>query len=217
MEKEKPEWTKQKRAAVIAAAAIVSVIAAVCLLIAGMRPETAENSGVTGAAVSSAAEEVEPPTEPETTVPSTSTEPSTSTSGGNKEPSTTKPSGGGSSGGGSSAKPTEPSTGKPTEPAQKGWAMTADEVVAYANSYIESTYKSTGIKYDAGMTKNNAGWNAPWIFDLEELNDVELNNKEYFQSSIRGMCDATYGRCGWYKVIIEWKNDHCFELYCLYA
>ena len=123
---------------------------------------------------------------------SSTSRPSTSTGGssssGGHSSSTSKPSGGGSTGsGGNTSKPTEPATSAPEPEPEPEFAMTADEIIAYASNYIESTYGNTGIKYDAGMNKNNCGWNAPSVV-------IKGESQAVIKNRLREAADATYGR-----------------------
>ena len=120
--------------------------------------------------------------------------------GSNSSSSNSKPSGG------STAKPTtKPVT--TTQPAKKEFAMTKQEIIDYASNYIESTYHSI---YRSDMTKNNAGYNAPFEFERGD-------SAEYIKKHLRGSADATYLPNGWYKVYVEMEDEDTMKVYLFYA
>ena len=139
-------------------------------------------------------------------------------SGGSGSGTASKPSGGGSSGsdttskpstgGGSTSKP-ETTTSKPetTQPAKKEFAMTKDEIIAYASKYIEDTYHST---YLAEFNKNNAGYNAPPTVSVGDSADR-------IKRRLREAADATYGPNGWYKVYVEQIDENTMRVYMFYS
>ena len=125
-----------------------------------------------------------------------------------------KPSSGSNSSNNSSAKPSGGSTAKPTstkpattQPAKKEFAMTKQEIIDYASNYIESTYHSI---YRPDMTKNNAGYNAPFRVTKE-------HSKERIIKDIRESADATYIQNGWYKVYVEMEDEDTMRVYMFYA
>lgn len=138
-------------------------------------------------------------------------------SGGSGSGTTSKPSGGGSSGsdttskpstgGGSTSKP-ETTTSKPTttQPAKKEFAMTKQEIIAYASDYIEDTYHCT---YLAEFNKNNAGYNAPPTVST-------YNTEEQIKKRLREAADATYIKNGWYKVYVEQIDENTMRVYLFY-
>ena len=142
-------------------------------------------------------------------------------SGGSGSGTTSKPSGGGSSGsdttskpstgGGSTSKP-ETTTSKPTttQPAKKEFPMTKDEIIAYASKYIEDTF--TGTKYDAGLNKNNAGYNAPSTYTKGSWTEEQI------KADLRGSADATYipGLVGYYRVYVEQIDENTMRVYMFY-
>lgn len=144
-----------------------------------------------------------------TSRPSSSTGGSSSSGGGSS--STSKPSGGGSTGsGGNTSKPTEPATSTPEPEPEPEFAMTADEIIAYANSYIQSKWPNA--KYLAEFNKNNSGWNAPMtIAKSSNLSASEI------QRRIRGSADATYGAGSWYKVYVEMRDADTMVVYMFYG
>ena len=141
-------------------------------------------------------------------------------SGGSGSGTTSKPSGGGSSGsdttskpstgGGSTSKP-ETTTSKPTttQPAKKEFAMTKQEIIDYASDYIEDTF--TGTKYDAGLNKNNAGYNAP-------TKVFRSDSTEVIKQALRWAADATYipGLVGYYRVYVEQIDENTMWVYMFY-
>ena len=151
----------------------------------------------------------------------TSSKPSGGSSGGSSGSNTTsKPSGGGSSGsnttpkpstGGTTSKP-ETTTSKPTttQPAKKEFAMTKQEIIDYASKYIENTF--TGTKYDAGLNKNNAGYNAPSTYTKGSWTEEQI------KADLRGSADATYipGLVGYYRVYVEQIDENTMRVYMFY-
>lgn len=150
----------------------------------------------------------------------TTSKPSGGSSGGSSGSNTTsKPSGGGSSGsnttskpstGGSTSKP-ETTTSKPTttQPAKKEFAMTKDEIIAYASDYIEDTYHST---YNPGFGKDvpGTGYNAP-------TKVFRSDSTEVIKQALRWAADATYLPGGWYKVYVEQIDENTMRVYMFYA
>lgn len=139
-----------------------------------------------------------------------------SSSGSSGSNTTSKPSGGSSgssttskpSTGGTTSKP-ETTTSKPTttQPAKKEFAMTKDEIIAYASDYIEDTYHAI---YRPDMTKNNAGYNAPFRVTKEHSKDRII--KDICESA-----DATYLPGAWYKVYVEQIDENTMRVYMFYA
>ena len=130
----------------------------------------------------------------------TNSKPATGSNSSNSNSSSAKPSGG------STAKPTtKPVT--TTQPAKKEFAMTKQEIIDYASNYIESTYHSI---YRPDMTKNNAGYNAPFEFERGD-------SAEYIKKHLRGSADATYLPNGWYKVYVEQVDEDTMKVYLFYA
>lgn len=165
---------------------------------------------------------------PSTTKPSgntssnsgTSSKPSGGSSSGSSGSNTTsKPSGGSSSGSNTTSKPStggttskpETTTSKPTttQPAKKEFAMTKQEIIDYASNYIESTF--TGTKYDAGLNKNNAGYNAP-------TKVFRNDSTEVIKQALRWAADATYipGLVGYYRVYVEQIDENTMRVYMFY-
>lgn len=141
-------------------------------------------------------------------------------SGGSGSGTTSKPSGGGSSGsdttskpstgGGSTSKP-ETTTSKPTttQPAKKEFAMTKDEIIAYATNYIVNTYHCT--YYDGfGKDVPGTGYNAPSTFTKDWT-------EEEIKTDLRLSADTTYLPNGWYKVYVEQTSENTIKVYMFYA
>lgn len=133
---------------------------------------------------------------PSGTVSGSNTTPSGGSGGTNSKPS-----------GGSTAKPTTTKPVTTTKPAKKEFAMTKQEIIDYASNYIESTYHSI---YRPDMTKNNAGYNAPFEFERGD-------SAEYIKKHLRGSADATYLPNGWYKVYVEQIDEDTMRVYMFYA
>lgn len=118
-------------------------------------------------------------------------------------------SGGSTGSGGNTAAPAAPAP-------EPEFAMTADEIIAYASNYIESTYNAT---YIDEFNKNNCGWNSPWIFDRIELTNCGQNTREYYEECIRGMADATCvlgASNNYYKVYVEMRDADTMVVYFFY-
>lgn len=141
-------------------------------------------------------------------------------SGGSGSGTTSKPSGGGSSGsdttskpstgGGSTSKP-ETTTSKPTttQPAKKEFAMTKDEIIAYATNYIVNTYHCT--YYDGfGKDVPGTGYNEPSTFTKDWT-------EEEIKTDLRLSADTTYLPNGWYKVYVEQTSENTIKVYMFYA
>lgn len=141
-------------------------------------------------------------------------------SGGSGSGTTPKPSGGGSSGsdatskpstgGGSTSKP-ETTTSKPTttQPAKKEFAMTKDEIIAYASKYIEDTYHST---YNPGFGKD-----VPGTGYIPPFRVFTNDSREAIIRRIIESADATYLPGGWYKVYVEQIDENTMRVYMFYA
>ena len=114
--------------------------------------------------------------------------------------------------GGNTSKPTEPATSTPEPEPEPEFAMTADEIIAYASNYIESTYH---YLYVPEFNKNNCGWNAPMtIAKSSNLSASEI------QRRIRGSADATYVpgvNNGCYKVYVEMVDADTMKVYMFYG
>ena len=106
--------------------------------------------------------------------------------------------------GGNTSKPTEPVTSAP----EPEFAMTADEIIAYASDYIESTYNAT---YIDEFNKNNCGWNAPSVV-------VKGETRVVIERRLREAADATYvGTEGnYYKVYVEMVDSDTMKVYLFY-
>lgn len=139
-------------------------------------------------------------------------------SGGSGSGTTSKPSGGSSSSSNTTSKPStggttskpETTTSKPTttQPAKKEFAMTKQEIIAYASKYIEDTYSCT--YYDGfGKDVPGTGYNAPFEFERGD-------SAEYIKERLRGSADATYIPNGWYKVYVEQTDENTMKVYLFY-
>lgn len=122
--------------------------------------------------------------------------------GSNISSSNSKPSGG------STANQTTTKPVTTTKPAKKEFAMTKDEIIAYASKYIEDTYHCT---YYDGFGKNvpGTGYNAPFEFERGD-------SAEYIKKHLRGSADATYIKNGWYKVYVEQIDENTMRVYLFY-
>lgn len=140
-------------------------------------------------------------------------------SGGSGSGTTSKPSGGSSSSSNTTSKPStggttskpETTTSKPTttQPAKKEFAMTKQEIIAYASDYIEDTY---GCTYRADMSKDlpGVGYNTPTkVFKGDSAEEIK--------QALRWSADATYIPNGWYKVYVEQTNENTMAVYLFYA
>lgn len=138
---------------------------------------------------------------------STTTKPSTSGGSSSSSSTTTKP----STGGGTTSKP-ETTTSKPTttQPAQKEFAMTKDEIIAYASKYIEDTYQCKYCEY-FGKNVPGTGYNAPSTYTRGSWTEEQI------KADLRGSADATYIPNGWYKVDVEQVDENTMRVYLFYA
>lgn len=139
-------------------------------------------------------------------------------SGGSGSGTTSKPSGGGSSGSNTTSKPStggttskpETTTSKPTttQPAKKEFAMTKDEIIAYATNYIVNTYHCA--YYDGfGKDVPGTGYNEPSTFTKDWT-------EEEIKTDLRLSADTTYLPNGWYKVYVEQVNEDTIKVYLFY-
>ena len=87
--------------------------------------------------------------------------------------------------------------------------MTKQEIIDYASNYIEQNF--TGTKYDAGLNKNNAGYNAPFRVTKEY-------SEERIKEWIRESADATYipELVGYYRVYVEQVDEDTMVVYLFY-
>ena len=81
--------------------------------------------------------------------------------------------------------------------------------MAYASDYIEDTF--TGTKYDAGLNKSNAGYNAP-------TKVFRSDSTEVIKQALRWAADATYipGLVGYYRVYVEQIDENTMRVYMFY-
>ena len=226
-------WKSKKTIAVIVVIVIILLALLVTGIVFAVKHSRAESLpvAVPGTTAEMAADDAdstmpaeEPTSSAATTAPSGSTSSTTKPSGNTSSNSGTssKPSGGSSGGssgsnttskpstGGTTSKP-ETTTSKPetTQPAKKEFAMTKQEIIDYASKYIEDTF--TGTKYDAGLNKSNAGYNAPFEFERGD-------SAEYIKERLRGSADATYipELVGYYRVYVEQVDEDTMVVYLFY-